>query len=95
MSPRESAIGAILPARRKLALPAMLAIALGLFVVAAIALTANLTGQRDSFGWVEHTNEVIRTVSAVERGILEAERPPSAPVRQIKRIEEGSVSGSS
>ena len=73
MSPRESAIGSILPARRKLALPATLAVALGLFVVAAFALAANLNGQRDSFGWVEHTNEVIRTVSAVERGILEAE----------------------
>ena len=57
MSPRESAIGSILSARQKLALPATLAIALGLFVVAAFALAANLTGQRDSFGWVEHTNE--------------------------------------
>ena len=77
MSPRESAIGAILPARRKLALPGRasttFAIALGLFVVAAIALAVNLTGQGDSFSWVEHTNGVIRTVSAVERGILEAE----------------------
>jgi two-component system, LuxR family, sensor kinase FixL len=50
-----------------------LAIALGMFVVAAVALTVNLTRQRDSFGWVEHTNEVLRDISAVETRILEAE----------------------
>jgi CHASE3 domain sensor protein len=44
-----------------------------MFVVAAVALSVNLTRQRDSFGWVEHTNEVLRTVSALERRILEAE----------------------
>jgi two-component system sensor kinase FixL len=77
MSPRENAIGTISPAPRKLALPGRasvtLAIALGLFVVAAIALAVNLALQGDSFGWVEHTNEVLRTVSAIERNILEAE----------------------
>jgi PAS domain S-box-containing protein len=46
---------------------------LGLFVVATIALAVNLTLQRDSFGWVEHTNEVLRIVSSLERRILEAE----------------------
>jgi CHASE3 domain sensor protein len=46
---------------------------LGLFVVATIALAVNLTLQRESFGWVEHANEVLRTVSALERRILEAE----------------------
>jgi CHASE3 domain sensor protein len=77
MSPRENVIGAIQLTRWKLALPgraaATLAIALGLFVVATIALAVSLTRQRDSFGWVEHTNEVLRTVSALERRILEAE----------------------
>jgi hypothetical protein len=64
MTPRESAPGTIWPRRWKLTLPGpvsgTLAIALGMFVVAAVALTVNLTRQRDSFGWVEHTNEVLR-----------------------------------
>ncbi len=49
------------------------AIALGLFVVAALALGVNLARQRDSYGWVQHTNEVPHNISAVERAILEAE----------------------
>ena len=77
MSPRESASGTIWPTRWKLVLPGpvsvTLAIAVGMFVVAAVALSVNLTRQRDSFGWVEHTNGVLRTVSALERRILEAE----------------------
>lgn len=77
MSPSENVFGAIQSTRWKLALPgraaATLAIALGLFVVATIALAVNLTLQRESFGWVEHANEVLRTVSALERRILEAE----------------------
>ena len=77
MSPRENAIGTIRSTGWKLALPGRasvtLAIALGLFVAAAIALAVNLTRQRDSFGWVEHTNEVLRTISDIERNILEAE----------------------
>ena len=77
MTPRESAPGTIWPRRWKLTLPGpvsgTLAIALGMFVVAAVALTVNLTRQRDSFGWVEHTNEVLRNISAVETRILEAE----------------------
>ncbi len=77
MSPRETAIGTLRSTGWKFALlgraSATLAIALGLFAVAAIALAVNLTLQRDSFGWVEHTNEVLRTVSALERRILEAE----------------------
>ena len=44
-----------------------------MFVLAAIALAVNLSRQRESLGWVEHTNEVLRTVSALERRILEAE----------------------
>jgi|HubBroStandDraft_6_1064221.scaffolds.fasta_scaffold988789_2 CHASE3 domain sensor protein len=49
------------------------AIALGMFVVAAVALGVNLARQRDSYGWVQHTNEVLRNISAVERAILEGE----------------------
>ena len=78
MTPRESASGTIWPRRWKLILPGpvfgTLAIALGMFGVAAVALTVNLlTRQRDSFGWVEHTNEVLRNISSVETRILEAE----------------------
>jgi len=49
------------------------AVALGMFVVAAVALSANLARQRDSFGWIQHTNEVLRNVSDIEARILEAE----------------------
>ena len=63
--------------RWKLMLPgrvsATLAIALGLFVVAAIAMGLNLVRLRQSFVWVEHTNEVLRNFAAVERSLLEAE----------------------
>jgi two-component system, LuxR family, sensor kinase FixL len=50
-----------------------LAIAVGLFVVTAIALAVNLHRQRENFGWVEHTNNVLRNTSALEKAILEAE----------------------
>jgi two-component system, LuxR family, sensor kinase FixL len=46
---------------------------LGLFLVAAVALGVNLARQRDSYGWVQRTNEVLRNISAVEKAILEAE----------------------
>ena len=63
--------------RWKLMLPgrvsATLAIALGLFVVAAIAMGLNLVRLRQSFVWVEHTNEVLRNFAVVERSLLEAE----------------------
>jgi two-component system, LuxR family, sensor kinase FixL len=55
------------------AVPGLLAVALALFLVAAIALTFNLNRLRDSFAWVEHTNEVLRNISAVERALLQAE----------------------
>ena len=49
------------------------AIAMGLFVGAAVALNLNLSRLKDSFAWVEHTNEVLRNISASERALLEAE----------------------
>ena len=77
MSPRESASGTIWPTRWKVilpgAVPGMLAIAVVMFVIAAIALAVNLSWQRESFGWVEHTNEVLRNISALEKAVLEAE----------------------
>ena len=75
--PQEVASATISPRRWKLARPGavsgMLAIAVGLFVAAAIALAVNFSRQRESFGWVEHTNEVLRNISALEKGVLEAE----------------------
>ncbi|WP_338834285.1 CHASE3 domain-containing protein [Bradyrhizobium septentrionale] len=52
---------------------ALVATAIALFVVAAVALAFNLTRLRESFGWVEHTNEVLRNISSSERALLEAE----------------------
>jgi two-component system, LuxR family, sensor kinase FixL len=51
----------------------MLATAVGLFIAAAIALAINFSRQSENFGWVEHTNEVLRNISALENGVLEAE----------------------
>jgi len=77
MPPREVASARISSARWKLLLPGpvsgALAIAVALFVVAAIALAVNLSWQRESFVWVEHTNAVLRDTSALEKAILEAE----------------------
>ena len=53
--------------------PGTLAIAVVMFVIAAIALAVNLSWQRESFGWVEHTNEVLRNISALEKAVFEAE----------------------
>jgi len=53
--------------------PILLGVAVALPVIAAIALGFNLLRLRESFGWVEHTNEVLRNISAVERALLEAE----------------------
>src|SRR6516225_6150052 len=53
--------------------PVLLTIALGLFIAAAIALTYNLARLKESFVWVEHTNAVIRNISAFERALLQAE----------------------
>jgi len=53
--------------------PLLLGISLSLIVAAAIALTVNLTRLRESFAWVEHSNEVLRQISDVERALLTAE----------------------
>jgi two-component system, LuxR family, sensor kinase FixL len=53
--------------------PALLVAALALFVAAAVALSVNLARLREGFSWVEHTNEVVRTISATERSLREAE----------------------
>ena len=53
--------------------PLLLGISLSLHAAAAIALTVNLTRLRESFTWVQHTNEVMRQLSDVERALLTAE----------------------
>ena len=74
MSPRLESAG---PASRSRIVPGpasfALFIAMGMFFAGSIALIINLTRQRDAYGWVQHTNDVLRTIAAVERRFLEAE----------------------
>ncbi len=51
----------------------LMAAALTLAVLAALTLSVNLSRLRESFTWVQHTNQVLREISAVERALLEAE----------------------
>jgi two-component system sensor kinase FixL len=51
----------------------LLAFALVLFAIAAIFLGVNLTRLRQSFTYVQHTNEVLRNLAAAERQLLTAE----------------------
>jgi PAS domain S-box-containing protein len=53
--------------------PVLLAIALGLFIAAAIALTLNLARLKESFAWVAHTNASLRNISEIETTVLQAE----------------------
>jgi C4-dicarboxylate-specific signal transduction histidine kinase len=53
--------------------PALLSTAVALISLAAIASGFNLVRMKESFGWVEHTNEVLRTIGGVERALLQAE----------------------
>ncbi len=53
--------------------PALLAVALALFIAAAVVLTFNLAQLRDSFAWVERTNAALRNISAADRALLQAE----------------------
>src|SRR5579862_6131467 len=53
--------------------PGLIAIAVVLSIGFAAALAFNVVQLRDSFGWVEHTNEVLREINGVARNILEAE----------------------
>jgi two-component system sensor kinase FixL len=51
----------------------LLAFALVLFAIAGIFLGVNLAKLRESFAYVEHTNEVLRNLNAAERQLLTAE----------------------
>ena len=77
MMPEEIASGSLSPSRWGLVRPGpvsgALAVAVGMFIAAAIALAVNLNRQRESFEWVDHTNDVLRYTSALEKEVLEAE----------------------
>jgi two-component system, LuxR family, sensor kinase FixL len=47
--------------------------ALLLSLALAVVLSFNLTRMRESFGWVQHTNAVLRQLAAAEKQLLEAE----------------------
>ena len=53
--------------------PAWLPTALTLFIISAVGLGIVLFRLKESFTWVEHTNEVIRNIGMVERAVLQAE----------------------
>jgi methyl-accepting chemotaxis protein len=53
--------------------PALFALALTLFLAASISLGLNLLRVRASFGWVKHTDEVLREAADLERDLLGAE----------------------
>ena len=77
MMPEEIASGSLSPSRWGLVRPGpvsgALVVAVGMFIAAAIALAVNLNRQRESFEWVDHTNDVLRYTSALEKEVLEAE----------------------
>lgn len=53
--------------------PWLLGVTLLLFIVVAGALIVNLVKLRESFSWVQHTNDVLLSISGVQELILEAE----------------------
>ena len=61
--------------KRKLPFKVLLLVAIALVLSLALgaALSFNLSRMRESFGWVRHTNEVLRQLSLAERRLLEAE----------------------
>lgn len=52
---------------------ALIVVAFALAIVLATVLSLNLMRMRESFAWVNRTNEVLRELSAAERRLLEAE----------------------
>ncbi|MFC0242539.1 sensor histidine kinase [Rhodopseudomonas telluris] len=64
-------------ARKTLATPTQAPLLLGatllLFIVIAGALFLNLMRLRDSFSWVQHTNDVLLAIAGIQRAVLEAE----------------------
>ncbi|MFO1158606.1 MAG: PAS domain S-box protein [Reyranellaceae bacterium] len=61
------------PGRSSARAASALFIAVALLTAGAIALIVNMSRQGGAYGWIQHTNDVLRTVAAVERRVLEAE----------------------
>ena len=53
--------------------PGLLVATLLLFIVIASVLVSNLVRLRESFSWVQHTNDVISAVAGIQQAVLEAE----------------------
>jgi C4-dicarboxylate-specific signal transduction histidine kinase len=53
--------------------PGLLAVTLLLFIVITSALVSNLLRVRESFSWVQHTNDVIAVTAGIQQAVLESE----------------------
>jgi two-component system, LuxR family, sensor kinase FixL len=53
--------------------PGLLGVTLLLFIIIAGALVLNLMRLRDSFSWVQHTNESLLSIAGIQQAVLEAE----------------------
>jgi C4-dicarboxylate-specific signal transduction histidine kinase len=53
--------------------PGLLAATLLLFIIITGALVTNLMRVRESFSWVQHTNDVIAVTAGIQQAVLEAE----------------------
>jgi CHASE3 domain sensor protein len=51
----------------------LIALAAALAVMAGFPLSLNMSRFRENLAWVDHTNQVLRQLSATERAVLEAE----------------------
>jgi CHASE3 domain sensor protein len=58
---------------RSLASIAAVVVALSLFLAAIFFLNLNLVRLKESFGWVQHTDEVLLQLAAIEATVIEAE----------------------
>ena len=66
--------GALLPRRRRHWIPALTVLVAVLLTVASIgAVYINLGHMRESFAWVQHTDEVLSQASEMDAGVVEAE----------------------
>jgi hypothetical protein len=72
--PMEPPPGALRPRRRRHWIPALTILVAVLLTVASIgAVYINLGHMRESFAWVQHTDEVLSQASEMDAGVVEAE----------------------
>jgi CHASE3 domain sensor protein len=66
--------GALRPRRRRHWIPALTVLVAVLLTIASIgAVYINLGHMRESFAWVQHTDEVLSQASEMDAGVVEAE----------------------